>query len=204
MKKSLDEVQKMNRNTKLISLVIAALLCAIGIVIPMFAPKIVFEPVSFTLASHVPIFIALFISPPVAITVTLGSTVGFFFAGFPLVIVLRALSHLIFVAVGAALLKKNPDFLSKVSGMVSYGLILAVIHALSEVAVVTWFYFGNSMAKSYYSYGYIFSVLVLGIGTIVHSMVDYGIAVVVWRPVTHVIQIPVSAKSLPKRKQAVL
>ncbi len=194
----------MNRNNKLISLVIAALLCAIGIVIPLFAPRIVFEPVSFTLASHVPIFIALFVSPPVALTVTLGSTVGFFFAGFPLVIVLRALSHLVFVAVGSILLKKNPNFLSTITGMVTYGMILAVIHAASEVAVVTWFYFGNTMTKSYYAYGYLVSVLVLGIGTIIHSMIDFGIAVLVWRPVTHVIQIPVSVKSLPKRKQAAL
>ena len=78
------------KETKLISMVIAALLCAIGIVIPMFAPKIILEPASFTLASHVPIFIALFISPPVALAVSVGTTLGFFFAGFPIVVVLRA------------------------------------------------------------------------------------------------------------------
>ena len=42
----------MKRDTKLQTMVVAALLCAIGIVIPMFAPKIVLEPASFTLASH--------------------------------------------------------------------------------------------------------------------------------------------------------
>ena len=83
----------MKRDTKLQTMVVAALLCAIGIVIPMFAPKIVLEPASFTLASHVPIFIALFISPPVALAVSIGTTVGFLFAGFPIVIVLRALTH---------------------------------------------------------------------------------------------------------------
>ena len=47
-------------NTK--EIIMAALLCAIGIMIPMISPiKIVLEPASFTLASHVAIFIAMFI-----------------------------------------------------------------------------------------------------------------------------------------------
>ena len=82
-------------------MVIAALLCAVGIVIPMFCPKIIIEPASFTLASHVPLFLAMFISLPVAAVVCLGTTLGFFLSGFPLVVVLRALSQIVFVALGA-------------------------------------------------------------------------------------------------------
>ena len=48
---------------------------------------------SFTLGSHVAIFIAMFISPAVALTVELGATLGFLLAGFPPVVVLRALSQ---------------------------------------------------------------------------------------------------------------
>ena len=192
----------MKRNTNLQSLVIAALLCAIGIVIPMFAPKIVLEPASFTLASHVPVMIALFISPPVALAVAVGTTLGFAFAGFPIVIVLRALTHIVFVMIGALLLKKRPNMLASVWSSAAFGLLLALIHAVCEVAVVTWFYFGNGMSKANYAHGYIFSVvLLIGVGTVIHSMVDFSIAIFVWRPLTHVIKIPVSAKAFPKRKQ---
>lgn len=41
-------------------LVLAGVLCGIGIVVPMLMPKIVIGPMSFTLASHVAIFIAMF------------------------------------------------------------------------------------------------------------------------------------------------
>lgn len=195
----------MRRDTKLISLILAALLCAIGIVIPLFAPKIVLEPASFTLASHVPVMIALFISPPVALAVSVGTTLGFFFSGLPLVVTLRALSHLVFVAVGSLLLKRNPNLMATVKGAAAFSFLLAVIHALSEVAVVTWFYFGNAMSKGYYSSGYLYSVILLvGVGTVIHSMIDFGISIFVWRPLTHVIQIPVSAKAFPKRKEATL
>ena len=40
-------------------LTIAALLIGMGIVIPMVMPKIVIGPASFTLASHVPLFVAM-------------------------------------------------------------------------------------------------------------------------------------------------
>ncbi|MBW7571400.1 hypothetical protein [Caproiciproducens faecalis] len=193
-----------NSETKLISMVIAALLCAIGIVIPMFAPKIILEPASFTLASHVPIFIALFISPPVAAAVALGTSFGFLFAGFPIVVVLRALSHVVFALTGALLLKKKEDMLSTAGKSTLFGLLLAMIHAVCEVTVVTLFYFGNNMPKNYYTNGYFMSVLLLvGVGTVIHSMIDFGIALFVWKPLSRVISIPVSAKAVLKREAAV-
>ena len=59
-------------------LTIAALLIGMGIVIPMVMPKIVIGPASFTLASHVPLFVAMFFSPGMAIAVALGTTFGFY------------------------------------------------------------------------------------------------------------------------------
>ncbi|MCY1713474.1 hypothetical protein [Caproiciproducens galactitolivorans] len=192
------------KETKLISMVIAALLCAIGIVIPMFAPKIILEPASFTLASHVPIFIALFISPPVALAVSVGTTLGFFFAGFPIVVVLRALSHVLFALIGALLLKKNTSLLSSFAKSAGFGLLLSAIHAVSEITVVTLFYFGNHMPTSYYAHGYFTSVLLLvGLGTLIHSMIDFGISIFVWKPLSRVIQIPVNAKEVLKKEVAV-
>lgn len=193
-----------NQHTQLQSMVIAALLCAVGIVIPMFAPRIVLEPASYTLASHVPIFIALFISPPVALAVAVGTTIGFLFAGFPLVVVIRALSHVVFALIGALLLKKKPNTLTTLGGTAMFSLLLSVIHAVSEVFVVTLFYFGNSMTAQYYNKGYFETVIILvGVGTVVHSLIDFGIAAFVWKPLTRVVRIPYNAKIKLQQKAEV-
>lgn len=194
--KGKDRYLFMKTHNKLQSMVISALLCAIGIIIPMFAPKIVLEPASFTLASHVPIFIAMFISPSVAISVSLITGLGFLFAGFPLIIVLRALTHVSFASLGSFMLKKNNHLLHSPVSTFLFGFLLAVVHALCEVIVVTLFYMGNNMSSAYYENGYLMSVIVLvGIGTIIHSMVDYGIALFVWKPVHKMITIPTNVNT---------
>lgn len=174
---------------KVMLICVAGLLSAIGIMIPMFAPKIIIEPASFTLASHVAIFIAMFISPEIAISVALISSFGFFIAGFPLVVVLRALSHLIFATTGAIILKRHNNILLSAKTMIPFALFLAVIHAVSEVTVASLYYFGTGSSKSTY---FIFGLV--GLGTIIHSMVDFTIAVLVWKPLQSVLTIPVNAK----------
>ncbi len=88
---------------------ISAILTAFAILIPLMMPiKIIIGPASYTLASHIPLFIAMFISPATAIFVALGSSLGFFLAGFPIVIVFRALTHLFFLTLGAVLVKRFP------------------------------------------------------------------------------------------------
>ena len=69
----------------------AALLTAIAILIPSIMPiKLIIPPASYTLGSHIPLFLAMFISPWVAAFVILASSLGFFMAGYPIVIVFRA------------------------------------------------------------------------------------------------------------------
>lgn len=186
---------RQNNSYKLLSMVIAALLCAIGIIIPMFSPlKILLEPASFTLASHVPIFIAMFLSPMIAISVALITGFGFLFAGFPIVVVLRALTHIVFAAVGSVILKKKGNILHSTSSTVLFALGVSLIHAISEVIVVTIFYWGNQMSEIYYNKGYLVTVVgLVGIGTVIHSIVDFGIASFVWKPLKHIVSIPVSA-----------
>lgn len=183
------------KNSKIQTITISALLCAIGIVIPMFAPKIVLEPASFTLASHVPIIIAMFISPLVAISVALITSMGFFIAGFPIIVVLRALTHLIFASLGAIFLKKNNNILQKRSSTTLFAFLLSVVHAVCEVIVVTFFYWGDSVTGLYYEKGYLLSVIgLVGLGTIIHSMVDFSISVLVWNSLKRIITIPVSVR----------
>ncbi len=187
----------MKVRSNLMVITVSALLCAVGIVIPMFSPlKVVLEPASFTLASHVALFLAMFVSTPVAVCVTLATTLGFFLGGLPLVVVLRALSHVAFVIPGALFLSKRGDALSRPVPCVSFGLVMALIHGVMEVVVVTLFYTGNSVSELYYQQGYLFSVILLvGVGTVVHSMVDYGIALAIWKPVQKVASfMPVNVK----------
>lgn len=169
------------QNTKLQKMTAAAVLIAIGIIIPTFSPlKLVLEPASFTLASHVPIFLAMFISPSVAVAVAIGTTGGFFLGGFPLVIVLRAASHVIFAYFGAVFLRRYPAVLESPVKTQLFSFLLGVVHAGCEVAVSAVFYFGGDMSSAYYAKGFVVAILgLVGIGGIVHSMLDFAIALVV-------------------------
>jgi len=165
-------------------LTISGLLIAVGIIIPMFSPvKIVIEPASFTLASHVAIFIAMFISPQVAIVVAIGTTLGFFFGGFPVIIVLRAATHVIFVTLGAFYLHKISKKELSAIRLRIFSFSIALIHALAEVIIVSIFYFGGNISEAYQTQGFFMSVFVLvGLGTVVHSMVDFEIARLILYP----------------------
>ncbi len=171
------------QKSKTHNMVIAALLCAIGIVIPMFFPKIVIEPASFTLASHVPIFIAMFISPSIAAAVSLGTTLGFLVSGLPPIVVLRAFSHLLFAYVGSRYYHKHTEKLSKFSAITIWALAVSLIHGIGEFIVVTLFYFGGNVNENFYKNGFFVSVFVLVfLGTIIHSMVDFFISYFVAKP----------------------
>ena len=103
----------MTKSKSIYHITLAGVLCAIGIIIPIFSPiKITLDPMSFTLASHVAV-----LSSPCSsrrlwgAAVALGTTLGFFLGGFTLPVVLRALSHIIFVSIGAVYLQKHPELL---------------------------------------------------------------------------------------------
>ena len=124
---------------------VSALLVAIGLMIPLFSPiRILLDPASFTLASHVPIFIAMIISPGTAAAVALGTTLGFFLS-FPIVVAMRAATHLIFALIGAFYLQKVPDLLQHPLQTRLFSLVIGLIHAAAEVAVVIPFYFNNGI-----------------------------------------------------------
>lgn len=170
------------KNKAVYQMSLSAMLMAVAILIPMYSPiKVMIEPASFTLASHVAIMIAMFISPSVAISVEIGATIGFFLGGFPLVVVMRAFSQIVFVVIGALMLKKKPEIMSKLSTLIIFALIMGVIHAVCEVAVALPFYFANGVSAEATS-NFLYNVFVLvGVGTLVHSCVDFTIACAVWK-----------------------
>ncbi len=165
-------------------LTISALLIAMGIIIPMVMPRITIGPASFTLASHVPVFIAMFISPVVAIAVSLGTGFGFSLSATP-IIALRALSHLIFAVIGAVILQKHPEILINKEGKFTllngklqlFNVGIGVIHSAAELVVVSVFYTMGNLPGTYYTAGFMYSIfLLMGVGGLIHSLVDFSIA----------------------------
>ena len=179
-------------------LTISALLIGMGIIIPLVMPKIMIPPASFTLASHVPLFLAMFFSPGVAVAVALGTTFGFFLSTL-VIIALRALSHIIFAVVGAWYLQKKPGIVLKDGKFTlanwkfqGFNFVIGVIHSIAEMLVVSAFYFMGNMPDTYYSEGYFYTVFILmGIGGLIHSLVDYNIAYFVAGTLSKYFDIPV-------------
>jgi niacin transporter len=134
-------------------------LTALAIVIPLTFGflKVQLGPFSATLASHVPLFIAMLLGPGAAVMVGLGSTIGFLVST-PLVVAARAFMHVFVGYAGAVLLKKGIGFKKVIA-------ITAPIHgALEAIAVIP---FGFTMYKV---------LVVVGVGTILHHLVDGAIA----------------------------
>ncbi len=157
----------------------SALLIALGIVIPMFMPKIQIEPASYTLASHVPVFISMFLSPSIAIAVVLGTALGFFMTS-PAVIALRALSHIVFAYIGSLYLQKKnrkEKVLRDPKLFFKFNLIIAIIHAVVEAFVVFAFYRLSPVEHMTNIFFYLF--VLVGIGGLIHSLIDFYLAKIV-------------------------
>ncbi|EHI68643.1 hypothetical protein ACVRY7_08830 [Streptococcus ictaluri] len=167
----------------------SSILVAFAILIPMFMPiKLILGPASFTLASHVPLFLATFISLPVAILVAIGTTLGFFLAGFPFVIVCRAFSHLIFAAFAAWLLERRPSILLKKEQTFVFALMINIVHGLAEFITV---YVMTATDLTNLSYFWTMLGLV-GFGSLVHGMVDFYLALSLWRFLSQKIGLPLA------------
>lgn len=144
--------------------------------------RAVIGPASFTLASHVPIFFAMFLSPGIAVSVSLGSAIGFLLSGLDIVISMRALTHVIFAYIGALYLQKRRENVleSAVKGQF-FSFWVALIHGLAEVVIVIPFFFGIVPGAEYED-GFFYAVLLLvGVGTVIHSMVDFVISQIIWK-----------------------
>ena len=145
----------MENGNKIKKMVFAAVLTAIAIIIPTQFGflKITIGPFTATIASHIPMFLAMLISPEVAIFVGVGSALGFFVTT-PLVVAARAAMHIIVGFVGALIINKTKDFKKAIA-------FTAPIHGILEGLVVIPFGF------SVYQF-----IVVVAVGTILHHFVD--------------------------------
>lgn len=180
----------MRRHLQVYRMAVAAMLVAVGILIPMVMPiKVYIPPMSFTLASHVAIFLAMFISPGMAAVVSLGTTLGFVLSGLPLDVWVRALTHLVWAVGGALWLRRFPETLTKPVSAVLFCLAVAVIHAGLEWLSVMLLFFGgtvSSMSQAIGDKGYLYTFLLVFGGSTVHSCVDFVLAQLVWLPLRKV------------------
>jgi len=137
-------------------LLYGALLTALALLIPLVFRgwlQIVIPPFSATLGSHVPVMLAMFISPIVAALVGVGSTIGFLITLGPIVAA-RAAVHIFFPFAGAFLLRKGRKPWQVLA-------LVAPLHALGEALVVIPFGFTPYSA-----------IVVVGIGTLLHHSAD--------------------------------
>ena len=143
------------------SLVYGALLTALAIAIPIAFGGVLgvyIPPFSATLASHVPLMIAMLVGPGVALAVGGGSAIGFMVKLGNPVIAARAAMHAPVGYVGGLLVKR---------GMAYHYVILvtAPLHAALEALIVIPFGFDLYRAG-----------VVVGVGTFLHHLVDGFIA----------------------------
>lgn len=148
--------------------VYGALLTAFSLLIPIaFGSylRVFIPPFSATLASHVPVMIAMLINPPVALLVGAGSALGFLLIMGP-VVAARAAVHMLFGYVGAVLLKQGWSYPWVL-------LVTAPIHALGEALVVL--PLGFTLYQGLY---------IVGFGTLLHHGLDALIAFLVVKAIS--------------------
>lgn len=150
-------------------MVISALLVGLSIVIPYISlPVLPIPEFSVTLFAHLAILIAMFMGVEVAVFAGLGSILGFYLKGMPPVVVMRAASHLIFLILGALMLKKMHG---KNWHVVLIGIITGVVHALAEAIIVAFWFKSNSISNTFMIGAPIFFL---------HHAFDYTMAVLVY------------------------
>ena len=155
-------------NNKVRQMVYAGLLTALAIIIPIQFGflKIIIPPFTATLAAHVPMMLAMLISPVVAVIVGIGSTIGFLISGMPAPVVARAATHIVVGYIGARIIIKNQSYIKAAA-------ITAPIHAILEALVVIPF-IGINLYQL---------LIVTAVGTILHHCVDSTIAYVLIKSV---------------------
>lgn len=163
----------MKRNRAIQSLVLNAMLIALGIIFPIVLPGIRVEPFfSYTLASHVPLMVAMFLGPKSTVFVAVGTAIGFVFSTGNHLIVARALSHVVFATIGSLILMKNKSIVKKLPSRILFNVSLGAVHGLCEFLVIIPFVL-DGLTMSFLGQMFLF----LGLGTVVHSVIDFVIAI---------------------------
>lgn len=134
-------------NTHTKKIVISALLIGLSVVIPYISlPVVPIPEFSVTLFAHVAILVAMFMGFEAAVMTGLGSVLGFYLKGVPLVVVMRAASHLIFLIIGALIIKKIHGNKWKAALVC---VITGLVHALFEALIVAFWFKTASVTNTF-------------------------------------------------------
>ncbi len=179
------------RRSSVQPMVYASFLIALGILIPIMMPvRIVIGPASYTLGSHIPVMLAMFISPKVAVMVALGTAFGFFLTA-PFIIVMRAFTHVVFAYFGALYLEMSPQSIQSNKRMWVFNVVLGVLHAACEVLVVTIFFMMDNSGEAVYTPAFFQTVIVLvGFGGFIHSLIDFSLSLIIARKIGNRFKFP--------------
>ena len=151
------------KSAKVREYTIVALLVAMAVVIPMYSFKVVIPPFSMTLGAHIPVFIAMFISPYAVVLATIGNIFGFLPLG-P-VVMARAATHLIFGLIGAYMLRKKMNYLVVIGATM---LIHAIAESIVALGFMYWTISNGGAAQA--------STWLVFFGTVVHHSLDFAVA----------------------------
>lgn len=173
------EKRKFKIKTKDIAL--AAVLTAISILIPAYMPSIPFDPagaMTVTPFSHLPIFIASFINPVVAVFTCGGTVLGFFIKGANPVVLVRAASHIIFALVCSFIMQKGKGY----RGLSFYALcgIVTVLHAAAEILVAALAVYLGFLIPPNNQKAVFYVLVTVGLLTAGHSIFDYSFGVLIY------------------------
>lgn len=164
---------------KTIEITLTALLTAIAVFIPLFMPiKVVMPPFTATLASHAPLMVAMFISPFSAVFVSCASALAFLPSFGPIVMV-RAFMHIFFVWVGAVMIRKNRNIYLVL-------IVTLILHTLSDMLTVYVIASIAGFAEVLKGQAMSFVQYIIGVGTSVHHIVDFAVALLVYVPLRKV------------------
>lgn len=122
-------------NTK--DIVLAALLTALSMLITFSPFRLPLpSPFSVTLASHVPTMVALFINPTVTLFTVIGSVLGFAVtAADPIIVPLRAATHIVFALVGRYCIT-HKLIKNDIANYIAVIILTSLLHAAAEAGVV--------------------------------------------------------------------
>ncbi|RXI50598.1 ECF transporter S component [Clostridium tetani] len=167
---NMDNIRKM---------VYTALLISLSIVIPLTFGFLAIQigPFTATLASHVPMFLSMFLGPLASVMVGIGSGIGFFITKGAYVGA-RALMHSIVGMSGAYLIQREVSYFKVV-------ISTSFVHGIAEALVVI-------------PFGITFkSILItVGLGTVLHHLVDGILAYGVIRILSRVLKLQLIKNNL--------
>ncbi|MEG1719034.1 MAG: hypothetical protein RR306_01795 [Clostridia bacterium] len=175
-------IQKKLNKTRLIT--ISALLTAISFLMVYIVPTIDIGVWSLTVGSHVPTFIAMFISPVTAVFTYLGTLLAFIIKTGNIFVWLRAGSHIFFIIAGLLILRKY-DMLkatkNKYLKVSLFGLVIALVHGIFEaLSVVLGLAVGFVLPSTGGNSTLVYLLLIVCLGTVVHSIIDFALAYAVY------------------------